>query len=104
MTQYTERTNSTEAIAETFDFGTFDKKGRRIGCIITMWEETYEPTPSFPGWMYEPGHYYVYQPWITRNGKPYGPEQFTTMHKTEADRLTAIEKYLNGARKRSLKK
>lgn len=99
----TKRTASTEAITEKFDFNTFDKKGRRIGCMITIWEDTFEITSGNSGFVCAPGTYFTFRQWATRDGEAYGAIQHNKLYATATERSEAIEKYLKSARKRAEK-
>lgn len=96
----------TVLITETthVDFETLDKRGRRVGVNIRREFVSFDPTDARCGWDREPGEYWSFKPWATRNGQCYGPVQSDYAFRTREEREAAIEKYLVGARKRAAKK
>lgn len=103
MKQLTKITGRTEAVHQYIAFGTYDSKGRAVGCCITTYEITYGPTDEKHGYIYEPGTYLIFHPWATRDGVEYGAVQNNRRFTTEEERAAAIDKYVKDARKRASK-
>jgi len=103
----------TEEVKALVDFGITDRKGRAIGAQIATWEAEYVPVAADQadkdygpeGWYInrQPGRYYGFRPWATRNGKHYGAMQPSYLYATTEEREAAIAKYLDSARKRNAK-
>lgn len=100
------RLERTHVNSEHINLGAKDKYGREIGTRITTYTIEFIPAPedATSYWTVEPG---IYQAWIgqaTRNGSSYGASQKENRSKTKTGRDMAIEKYIDGARKRATKK
>lgn len=95
--------SGTEPESRHVDFGVYDSRHRRMGSkIITYEEEFVELEPgSVSAWIIAPGHYFVFCPHTTRDGKTYGPLQPRQYSKSAEERDRKIEKYLSNAKKRA---
>ena len=91
------------------EFGIFDKKWRKIGYELHLHEvdlveikgENY--TGGF--WSNKlPGHYFVFYPQATRDGEKYGACQQDRFFKTKEERDSAVQKYIESAKKRNQSK
>lgn len=89
----------------THDFGTTDKRGRKVGAAIFTTEFDFVEDPEANGgYLMAAGHYYAFVPSATRDGNSYGATQRWTSYATVEDRDAAIATYLKGARKRAERK
>lgn len=90
------------------EFDIFDTKGRRIGFEIHLYEiQLVEIGENYTGMLYTdklPGHYFVFYPQATRDGKKYGACQQDRFFKTKEERQIEIAKYIDSARKRNQRK
>jgi hypothetical protein len=98
------RTLIKEIRAESFD--ATDEYGRVIGVQITIYEETFEETPTGTDpyvWTYgaAPGVYTSFRPHGTRDGATHGPLQAERAFGTAEECEIAIARYLDGVRKRA---
>jgi len=91
-----------------YSFGILDQKGREIGAKITTFTVTRIQTDcedenrlSNPE---DIGTHIAYRAQATRNGKSFGALQYENWCKTDEERKQKIEKYLEDAKKRALKK
>lgn len=97
---------------ESHDFGVSDttKAKRPIGCVVSFQvkvfvEMTKEQTTGSHSYMtIEPGTYFCWWNSSTRGGEIFGAGQSWHYCKTEQERFEQVEKYLQAAKARALKK
>lgn len=104
MTNLTKRT-VTVSTTTSNDFGFLDKRGRKIGAIVTRATLDYVPAPegAYSGYSKAPGTYQGMLVQATRDGKSFGACQSWTSFDTVSEREKAITKYLASAKKRAAK-
>jgi hypothetical protein len=87
-----------------FDFGSVDKKGRKVGAFIHTSTREYVPYVEGDNCWYrdnkDVGTYFTFRPHLTKNGVSFGAYQDHRYFKTEAERQESIEAYLANAKKR----
>lgn len=90
---------------EHYYFHATDRFNRRVGANINTYEVDFIATPddAICGYGFEPGIYFGLHVWATRNSENYGAVQRDRYFKTAQERQAAIDKYLDGARKRAVK-
>jgi len=96
--------SETDANKVYFDFGSVDKKGRKIGAFIHTSTQEYVPYVEGDNCWYfthrDAGNYFTFKPHLSKNGVTFGACQDRRYFKTEAERQEAIETYLANAKKR----
>lgn len=90
---------------EHYYFHAIDKFNRRIGANVRTYEVDFITAPdgTVMGYSVDPGVYFGLHVWATRNSVNYGAVQPDRYFKTAQERQVAIDKYLDGARKRAVK-
>ena len=96
--------SETDANKVHFDFGSVDKKGRKVGAFIHTSTQEFVPfVEGDNGWYFnhrDAGTYFTFKPHLSKNGVAFGACQDRKYFKTEAERQEAIEAYLANAKKR----
>lgn len=92
-----------EARLEEFD--AHDKRGRRIGVLVSTWTAEYTPVPADTACAYgrAAGTYYLAEVQATRNGQRYGACQPYAHFETIAERDAYIARRIADSRKRAAK-
>lgn len=106
MTTYTKEANRTAINTESRSFCHTDRFGRVIGGLAYTWEADFVPqTEGAFGYVsIEPGHYFVFAPTATRDGRRYGASQRDQRYTTREERDAAVEAYFKAAERRAAKR